>query len=575
VNHKISAVLALLVIATACQSANPTRRAWTTGDPGAPPDVAAVYRAVLDEIFPRDFGPSLVVIDQLTEPSRVEFDPKSKTPPRLVGGFIAPFSYRIPITFVDSARWYRLRLEAARADSVAHFAPMTSALYSQGVLAPYIAYFPGAWGRVTLGRVAFNWRRTSAMVHVRFSGYAPESMSGDEFFRLVRRGSTWSVIGPVKIKAFRIPSRMLYGWVDSSQIPPPVRHWVKVTLRDSVSGAAIPAFAIRIKAGHVNEAGIADQSDAPEPWAQLFTNSAGEVLVRNPPRGELQIEALCPPVADVPGARLGWSVLYPGVGIDTTIDLRIRPVQCAELAPVMAAQAAEHKRDVERARAEAAARAVQGNWSGILRDARTGKPVPRAFMRVGNGGPGQSDSTGHFSLSGFAPGPQKITIYCPVRRQWLGKPAKTINFVARPAMRDTADIRVSVNDCTDVPVDTVRIRTQGVWSIGFEDGFFTPCHPFNQIQLGGYRDYGQAFLGFAKGVTLPKGVWPDVAPNSQGYTKIFIDAEGDLIGPGSYGHLGVSTFLLRITRVITARPLTVRELRRWQERRSGFEHVCA
>jgi hypothetical protein len=125
-------------------------------------------------------------------------------------------------------------------------------------------------------------------------------------------------------------------------------------------------------------------------------------------------------------------------------------------------------------------------------------------------------------------------------------------------MKDTADISVSLNGCADVPVDTVSIRTRGVWSLGFEDGFFTPCHPFTQIQLGGYRDYGQAYLQLGKDVVGPKGGWPDVAPNPQGSTRIFLDVEADLIGPGSYGHLGVGTFLMRVTRVISARPVTAK-----------------
>jgi hypothetical protein len=559
VNHKVFALISLLGLTTACQSANPTRRAWTTGDPGAPPEVAAVYRAVLDEIFPRSTGPGLILIDQMTEPHTFKIDPKGKTLARLIPGFISPFGYRIPITFIDSATRQRLWLEVPRANSLAHLAAMTSALYHQGDVAPYINQYPGAWGRISLGRVVFNSRRSSAVVHVGFFGFAPYSISGDEFFRVVRHGSKWSVIEPVVIKAFPLPSAMLYGLEDSSQIPPPPRHWLKVTLRDSVSGAAIPAFAIRINASRVSKAGIPDPTSAPEPWSQFFTDSAGEVLVRNPPRGELQIEATCPPVIEVQGATLAWFQLNAGVGIDTTIDLRIPLTRCAELAPIMASRAASHKRDVERAKAEAAARAVQGNWWGMLRDARTGQPVPRAWIRVGDrGGAGQSDSTGHFWLWGFAPGPHKITIYCPIRRQWFGKVARTINFVARPAMKDTADISVSLNGCADVPVDTVSIRTRGVWSLGFEDGFFTPCHPFTQIQLGGYRDYGQAYLQLGKDVVGPKGGWPDVAPNPQGSTRIFLDVEADLIGPGSYGHLGVGTFLMRVTRVISARPVTAK-----------------
>ena len=119
-------------------------------------------------------------------------------------------------------------------------------------------------------------------------------------------------------------------------------------------------------------------------------------------------------------------------------------------------------------------------------------------------------------------------------------------------MKDTMDISVDTRGCANVPVDTVRVRTRGVLSSGFEDGFFRPCKRFDQIELGGYRDFsGWAYMGFAKSFTQPRGGWPKVKPE-RGYTRIFLNVEGDLIGPGSYGHLGVATYELVVTRVVSA-----------------------
>jgi hypothetical protein len=170
-----------------------------------------------------------------------------------------------------------------------------------------------------------------------------------------------------------------------------------------------------------------------------------------------------------------------------------------------------------------------------------------------SGGLGGSDSTGHFWLWGFAPGKHRIVVYCPLRRQWLGKIATTVPINAAPAMKDTMDIAVDLRGCADVPLDTVRVRTRGVWSAGFEDGFFTPCTRFNQIQLGGYRDFsGWAYLGFARSGITPPGGWPHIKP-VDGYYKTFMEVEGDLIGPGSYGHMGVATYELQVTRILSAK----------------------
>jgi len=119
-------------------------------------------------------------------------------------------------------------------------------------------------------------------------------------------------------------------------------------------------------------------------------------------------------------------------------------------------------------------------------------------------------------------------------------------------MKDTMDILVDMQRCADVPIDTVHVRTRGVWSTGFEDGFFTPCKPFDQIKLGGYRDFSRmAYLDFPESVIAPPGGWPKIKPEG-GYNRTFLDVEGDLIGPGSYGHMGVAIYELRVTRVLRA-----------------------
>jgi hypothetical protein len=559
--EQVAAFLGLILSASlaACQSAPSRLRVWTTGDVGAPPEVADVYRAVLDEVFPRDSGPSLIVIDQLTEPTPLEMDFTAKYPKRPSEGVILPFRYRIPIYMVDSATRSRLYEEGRIADSAAYHAPMTSPLYYQRYSAPFITRFPGAWGRLSLGRVGFGPRLDYAVVYVRFAGVNPQSNSGQEVFRLAKIKGSWKVVERIprpyeSIEAIAPTYAMLHGWVDSSQIPPPRRKSLRVIVTDSTTGAPISAFGVTLQSSPLTKKGFPDDSKFPASWGNFFTNVRGEVVVRNPPPGTVLIEAQCPPERDVPGAKLAYAVLQPGAAIDTVITFRVQSGMCAELAPGMAAEARQHRIDVERAKLEAAARAVAGNRWGTLRDARTGRPIPRAWIRIDDrGGPFGTDSTGHFWLWGFPPGMHTLTIYCPVRRQFLPRVASTAKFYARPAMKDTADISASIEGCDDVPIDTVRVRTRGVWSIGFEDGFFTPCKPFTEIRLGGYRNYGEAFLVFAREGIVPPGGWPKVKSDN-GTTRIFLDAEGDLIGPGSYGHLGVGTFLLRVTRVVSAKP---------------------
>jgi len=436
---------------------------------------------------------------------------------------------------------------------------MTDLRYRQRDAAPFIERYPGAWGRITFGRVGLGAHLAYALVEVRFVSAVPGLNYGHELIRLARSMNEWKVVERVPheeaIKAEPLPYGMLHAWVDSASLPPPKRRLVRGTVKDSASGRPLAGIVIRIKAAPLSKQGQILGDKGPEEWGTVFTDAAGKYIISSPPSGYAWIEAECPPSRDVRGAGLAPAALQPESGLDTVLDFRVRFAACAELAPAMAAEAKRHLEDVKRAKLEAAARAVQGNIWGTLRDSRTGRAVPRAWIRVDErGGLGASDSTGRFWLWGFAPGKRQIIIYCPLHRQWLGKVATTVTIQAPPAMKDTMDIRIDMDRCADVPVDTVRVRTRGVLSSGFEDGFFTPCKPFNQIELGGYRDFsGLAYLGFAKSVIEPSESWPTVKPDNHGYTRIFLDVEGDLIGPGSYGHMGIATYELVVTRVVSAK----------------------
>jgi hypothetical protein len=541
----------------------PALTAWTTGEPNAPPDVAAVYRAVLNDIFPRGSdGPSLLVIDAMTKPSRVEIDTTSKNPHRRPDARIAPFSYRIPVIFLDTLSLRDLWEQRRKADSMAATVPRTDLLYGQRAAAPFIRRFPGAWGRLILGRVGFDRKLNNALVDVWYFPLPPESDYGHELFRLARNHGEWNVIErdgrryrEGLIKAEPLPYRMLHAWVDSSLFPAPKRGIVRGSVIDSASGAPLPNFVIRIDAAPLGRKGQLLPEKGPELWGTVFTNSAGEFVIPHPPSGYMWLEAKCPPIRDVDGAGLANVALQPESGLDTPVNFRVRFALCTELAPRLAKEAERHRQDVVRAKAEAAARAVQGNIHGTIRDASTGAPVPRVPIRVDErGGTGFSDSLGHFWLWGFAPGQRKIIVQCPARRSFDGgKVATSFNIQAPPRMNDTFDINIDMRNCKDPEVMTVHVRTRGLWSIGFEDGFFTPCQPFTQIPLGAYRDWSHmAYLTFSSPGIDPPGGWPDIKPTN-GYYKIFVVADADLIGPGSYGHLGIATYLLKVTRVVSAK----------------------
>ena len=318
---------------------------------------------------------------------RGRMDTTLKRRHRIPNGTMAPFSYRIPIAFIDSASLRDLWVQTRRADSIAYTVPMTDIRYRQREAAPFIERYPGAWGRLTLSRVAFGPRLRDAAVEVRYASVMPGANYGDEIFRLVRNRNEWKVVKRVPrneaIKPEPLPYGMLHAWVDSSLLPAPRRRFVRGTVRDSASGRPLSGIVIRVKAAPLGSQGQILRDKVPEEWGTLLTDAAGKYAIFNPPSGYASIEAECPPTRGLRGGGLAPAALEPGSGLDTVLDFRVRFAACPALARFMAAEAKRHLEDVKRAKVEAAARAVQGNLWGTLRDSRTGRPVPRALDTSG------------------------------------------------------------------------------------------------------------------------------------------------------------------------------------------------
>ena len=291
---------------------------------------------------------------------------------------------------------------------MAYTVPMTDILFRQRAYAPFIARYPGAWDDSLSGGWGSDLialMRSSRCGTARFAGRrlgsrAVQSCANQQ--RLESRGT-------------HPTGRVDQGRANSVRNAPclgrfvivstPRRRLVRGTVKDSASGRPLPAIVIRIKSAPLGKHGEVLPDKGPEPWGTFFTDSAGKFFILNPPSGYAYIEAECPPSRGVRGAGLEPVALQPESGLDTVLNFRVRFASCAELAPAMAAEAKRHLEDVARAKVEAAARAVQGNIWGTLRDFQTGRPVARAWMRMDErGGLSGSDSTGRFWLWGFAPG---------------------------------------------------------------------------------------------------------------------------------------------------------------------------
>jgi hypothetical protein len=201
---------ALLVIGRSAGAQQPFRVADSTGESDVYPvgDAVQVYREILDLLYV-DGGnrPSVIVLwdravpplgwpcnwkctELLPHQSTIDssmilaFTRQSFKTPRIID-----FGYKIPIVRVSEGD--SERLEQLGFGYLAHLPPEKVG----GIQAFWEGFkqkYPGAWGRLILGKVGFNYQHTEALIRVNQS-CGPECRSTETVF-LERAGSEWRVI---------------------------------------------------------------------------------------------------------------------------------------------------------------------------------------------------------------------------------------------------------------------------------------------------------------------------------------------------------------------------------------------
>lgn len=194
--------------------------------------------------------------------------------------------------------------------------------------------------------------------------------------------------------------------------------------------------------------------------------------------------------------------------------------------------------------------------AGTIRDASTRAPVPGVIVRRDgpHGFGARSDSAGAYRLGELPVGAVHVRLYCPTRTFGLGQPVPGQTLQVR-AGRTGLDLLVPLGLCTEPPPDSLRAEFRGHYRGGFELSSFVPCG------VGGVPD--PAFARRIEGQTIwvrinqkameahreRKPADTTRAPRvfRQGEEPAFyVRWTGVLVGPGMYGHFGVSPYLLRV-----------------------------
>jgi hypothetical protein len=195
--------------------------------------------------------------------------------------------------------------------------------------------------------------------------------------------------------------------------------------------------------------------------------------------------------------------------------------------------------------------------AGTLRDSATGRPITGALVAASwpaRQGRVPTDSTGAFLLDWVEPGPVLLQVNCP-SRTLLGPLLATFPVRVDTGRTLTMELHADRARCIEPDSGAYAGRFRGVYSAGFEESRFWPCATTKadmvmQWEPSGYR---YAWVQFTAPVdSLPSPPWPR-GHMRDGYPKWYVEWHGTLIGPGRFGHMGVSPYLLRIDSVIIVR----------------------
>ncbi|HEX6039373.1 carboxypeptidase-like regulatory domain-containing protein [Longimicrobium sp.] len=206
-----------------------------------------------------------------------------------------------------------------------------------------------------------------------------------------------------------------------------------------------------------------------------------------------------------------------------------------------------------------------GALVGIVRDAASGRPVARAHVCVvlpDARGTRWSrcapvDSSAAFRVDSLPAGTLEVNVSCGTVRIFGERIASGEVRVSEGAAT-RRDWAVDTAVCDPRPLRSITGAFRGYYTPGFESSEFVPCMedawfvPSDSLRTGSL-DQRRAWA-ILRGARFPDGFTPGDAPrDSYGNPRYYVHWRGTVTGPGSYGHMGVSIFEMRVDSVLELR----------------------
>ncbi len=224
--------------------------------------------------------------------------------------------------------------------------------------------------------------------------------------------------------------------------------------------------------------------------------------------------------------------------------------------------------------AQQTGRPLKGSLHGSARDSISGLALRKTFVCASlrsatfwTSRCAAVDSTGFYQLDSLPSGALDIYVSCQVIRGAFGKVLRSDKIDITDSASVRRDWSVLSAGCDSRPVRRVTGVFRGHFSSGFEESRFIPCSrdawfiPEDSLDVYPY-DARRAWVSWSSGYTGPVPLkWPDVPNDDAGNPRYYVRWSGTVVGPGLYGHLGVSPFEFFVERVLEVRAPSARDCR--------------
>lgn len=217
--------------------------------------------------------------------------------------------------------------------------------------------------------------------------------------------------------------------------------------------------------------------------------------------------------------------------------------------------------------AQAGTAPLVGRLAGVVLDTATGGPVRRASIctmaKVDR--PllawrcSAVDTLGQYRLDNLPLGPRRVSLSCETI-DWREKLLASDSVALVDSSLVRRDWTVSTTGCDKRPLRRVTGTFRGYYRPGFESSEFVPCESDAWFvpgdSLGSYPyDARRAWAEFPRGF-MQKVEWPITTRDRYGNPRYYVRWHGTVVGPGRYGHMGVSPFEIAVDTLFVLREPT-------------------